>query len=122
MHVHNEDTENLFSITFPTPLPDDTWLPHIMEHAVLDGSQKFPARRPFFEMIKMSMATFINAMTAGYKTMYPVSSTVKQGSAAHRRAVRRNLDCREAQRSAAPIRSRRMTSSPVREDSRGIRF
>jgi len=31
---------------------------------VLGGSRKFPVKEPFFEMIKMSMATFINAMTA----------------------------------------------------------
>ena len=31
--------------------------------AVLGGSRRFPVRDPFFEMVKMSMATFINAMT-----------------------------------------------------------
>ena len=72
------DTENCLAITFPTPPPNDTGLPHIMEHAVLGGSQKFPVREPFFEMVKMSMATFINAMTAQAYTVYPVASNVKQ--------------------------------------------
>ena len=49
-------------MNFPTPPPDDTGLPHIIEHCVLAGSEKFPVREPFFEMIKMSMATFINAI------------------------------------------------------------
>jgi Zn-dependent M16 (insulinase) family peptidase len=78
VHISNDDTENLFSVTFPTPPPDDTGVPHILEHAVLDGSEKYPVKRPFFEMIKMSMATFINAMTGSDRTMYPVSSNVER--------------------------------------------
>jgi Zn-dependent M16 (insulinase) family peptidase len=72
------DTENCFAVTFPTPPPDDTGVPHILEHAVLGGSKKFPVREPFFEMIKMSVATFINAMTSQAYTVYPVASTVKK--------------------------------------------
>lgn len=77
LHVYCEDDENLFSVAFPTPPPDETGLPHILEHAVLAGSKKFPVREPFFEMIKISMATFINAMTGWDATYYPVSSNVK---------------------------------------------
>lgn len=76
LHIHCEDPENLFSINFATPPPDDTGLPHILEHAVLAGSKRFPVREPFFEMIKMSMATFINAMTGWDCTYYPVCSNV----------------------------------------------
>ena len=72
------DSENCFAVTFPTPPPDDTGVPHILEHAVLGGSRKFPVREPFFEMIKMSVATFINAMTSQAYTVYPVASTVKK--------------------------------------------
>ena len=78
LHLYTNDTENLFSINFPTPPTDDTGVPHILEHAVLAGSQKFPVKEPFFEMIKMSMATFINAMTASDHTYYPVASNVKK--------------------------------------------
>ena len=78
LHIYTNDTENLFSINFPTPPSDDTGVPHILEHAVLAGSQKFPVKEPFFEMIKMSMATFINAMTSSDFTCYPVSSNVKK--------------------------------------------
>ena len=74
LHVHCDDPENLFSINFPTPPPDDTGLPHILEHVVLAGSRRFPVREPFFEMLKMSMATFINTMTAPDCTYYPVAS------------------------------------------------
>ncbi len=78
LHLYTADTENLFSINFPTPPSDDTGVPHILEHAVLAGSQKFPVKEPFFEMIKMSMATFINAMTGSDQTYYPVASNVKK--------------------------------------------
>ena len=78
LHLYTEDTENLFSINFPTPPTDDTGTPHILEHAVLAGSHKFPVKEPFFEMIKMSMATFINAMTSSDHTYYPVASNVKK--------------------------------------------
>ncbi|UCE06644.1 MAG: insulinase family protein [bacterium] len=78
LHLYTDDDENLFSINFPTPPPNNTGVPHIMEHAVLSGSRKFPVRDPFFEMVKMSMATFINAMTGWDCTYYPVASNVKQ--------------------------------------------
>ena len=79
LHLHAPaDSENCFAVTFPTPPPDDTGVPHILEHSVLGGSRKFPVREPFFEMIKMSMATFINAMTSQAYTVYPVASNVKK--------------------------------------------
>ena len=79
LHLYSpSDSENCFAVTFPTPPPDDTGLPHILEHAVLGGSRKFPVREPFFEMVKMSMATFINAMTSQSYTVYPVASNVKK--------------------------------------------
>jgi hypothetical protein len=78
LHIHNTDTENCFAVTFPTPPPDDTGLPHILEHSVLGGSKKFPVREPFFEMVKMSVATFINAMTHQAFTVYPIATNVKK--------------------------------------------
>ncbi len=78
LHLYTDDAENLFSISFPTPPLDNTGVPHILEHSVLAGSRKFPVREPFFEMVKMSMATFINAMTGWDCTYYPVASNVKQ--------------------------------------------
>lgn len=78
LHIHCPDSENLFCVTFATPPPDDSGVPHILEHSVLAGSRKFPVKEPFFEMIKISMATFINAMTGPDCTYYPVASNVKQ--------------------------------------------
>lgn len=76
IHLACDDNENCFSINFPTPPPDDTGMPHILEHMVLAGSKQFPVKEPFFEMAKMSMATFINAMTGYDATYYPVCSNV----------------------------------------------
>lgn len=77
LHVHvPEDSENGFALAFPTPPSDDTGLPHILEHAVLAGSQKYPLREPFFEMLKLSPASFINAITFPDLTIYPACSTV----------------------------------------------
>ncbi len=77
LHMHTEDIENCFATIFPTPPPDETGLPHILEHSTLGGSEKYPLREPFFELIKTSMATFINAFTAQCFTAYPVCTTVE---------------------------------------------
>ncbi len=71
-----DDPENLFAIIAPTPPPDDTGVPHIMEHSLLAGSRKYPVKEPFFELVKISMASFINAMTSQAYTVYPVASPV----------------------------------------------
>ncbi len=78
LHLYCDDSENAFTINLSTPPPDDTGMPHILEHMVLAGSRKFPVKEPFFEMVKMSMATFINAMTGYDTTYYPVCSNVEK--------------------------------------------
>jgi cobalamin-dependent methionine synthase I len=45
---------------------------------VLCGSEKFPVKEPFVELLKTSMNTFLNAMTYPDKTLYPVSSRIEQ--------------------------------------------
>jgi len=70
----NEDENKVFGITFKTPPDDSTGLPHILEHSVLCGSRKYPVKKPFVELLKGSMHTFLNAMTFPDKTAYPVAS------------------------------------------------
>ena len=72
--ISNEDTNKVFTIGFRTPPNDDTGVPHIMEHSVLCGSRKFPAKDPFVELAKGSLNTFLNAMTYSDKTVYPIAS------------------------------------------------
>jgi len=70
-----DDENKVFGVTFRTPPNDSTGLPHILEHSVLGGSQKYPLKDPFFELVKGSMKTFLNAFTSPDKTVYPVAST-----------------------------------------------
>lgn len=72
--ISNDDTNKVFTIGFRTPPSDDTGVPHIMEHSVLCGSRKFPAKDPFVELAKGSLNTFLNAMTYSDKTVYPIAS------------------------------------------------
>ena len=73
-YLKTNDDNKVFSITFRTPPNDSTGLPHILEHSVLCGSEKFPLKDPFVELAKGSMNTFLNAMTFSDKTMYPIAS------------------------------------------------
>lgn len=68
------DTNKTFSITFKTLPEDSTGVFHILEHSVLCGSDKYPVKEPFVELLKSSVQTFLNAITFPDKTMYPVSS------------------------------------------------
>lgn len=70
-----EDENRAFSVSFKTLPQDSTGVFHILEHSVLCGSEKFPLREPFVDLIKGSLSTFLNAMTFPDKTMYPVAST-----------------------------------------------
>ena len=73
--LKNDDANKSFSITFKTPPADDTGVFHILEHSVLCGSEKYPVKEPFVNLLRTSMQTFLNAMTFPDKTMYPVAST-----------------------------------------------
>ncbi len=68
------DSNKTFSVTFKTIPEDDTGVFHILEHSVLGGSEKYPVKEPFVELLKGSMQTFLNAFTFPDKTMYPVCS------------------------------------------------
>ncbi len=76
--LENGETNKLFSIAFKTLPWDDTGVFHILEHSVLCGSDRFPVKEPFLDLLKSSMNTFLNAMTFADKTMYPVSSRNEQ--------------------------------------------
>lgn len=69
-----EDDNKVFAVAFRTPPVDDTGIPHILEHSVLCGSDKYPVKDPFVELMKTSPNTFLNALTYPDKTVYPVAS------------------------------------------------
>ncbi|NUQ86551.1 MAG: insulinase family protein, partial [Anaerolineales bacterium] len=74
LSVINDDENKVFSINFRTTPKDSTGVAHILEHSVLGGSEKYPVKEPFVELVKGSLATFINAFTYPDKTCYPVAS------------------------------------------------
>ncbi len=77
LHLHSFDRENLYAIGFRTPPADSTGLPHILEHSVLAGSEKYPLKDAFKELMRSTLQTFINAFTYPDKTIYPVASQIK---------------------------------------------
>ncbi|XP_034558325.1 presequence protease, mitochondrial [Notolabrus celidotus] len=74
LHAARDDANNLFSVQLRTTPMDSTGVPHILEHTVLCGSEKYPCRDPFFKMLNRSLSTFMNAFTASDYTMYPFST------------------------------------------------
>ncbi len=72
--IENEDENKAFGIGFGTFPGDDTGVFHILEHSVLAGSEKYPVTSPFLQLVKSSMASFLNAMTFPDKTVYPFAT------------------------------------------------
>lgn len=72
--IKRDEENKTFGIAFETLPWDDTGVFHILEHSVLCGSDKYPVKEPFVELMKSSMNTFLNALTFQDKTFYPISS------------------------------------------------
>ncbi len=70
-----DDNQRAVSIAFCTPAENDKGIPHIIEHSVFCGSEKYPLKDPFVQMMKGSMYTFLNAMTSSDFTLFPAAST-----------------------------------------------
>jgi Zn-dependent M16 (insulinase) family peptidase len=74
LSVETEDDNKVFGIAFRTPASDNTGVPHIMEHSVLCGSDKYPVKDPFIQLRRTSLQTYLNAFTYPDRTVYPVAS------------------------------------------------
>ncbi len=77
-YTDRDDGQKIFSVGFRTLPVDDTGVFHILEHSCLDGSEHFPLKEPFVNLIKTSMAVDLNAMTYEDKTVYYFISTNEQ--------------------------------------------
>jgi Zn-dependent M16 (insulinase) family peptidase len=75
LSIENDDENKVFGVSFRTPPVDSTGIAHILEHSVLGGSQKYPLKEPFVQLLKGSLNTFLNAFTSPDHTTYPVAST-----------------------------------------------
>ena len=78
LYMDRPDENKTFCISFKTLPEDNTGVFHILEHSVLNGSEKYPVKEPFVSLLQSSMQTFLNAMTYGDKTIFPVSSRNEQ--------------------------------------------
>lgn len=78
LYFDRADLNKTFAVSFKTLPENDTGVFHILEHSVLNGSDKFPVKEPFVSLLQSSMQTFLNAYTFGDKTMFPVSSRNEQ--------------------------------------------
>ena len=74
LHLDCADTENVYAVLFRTPPDDNTGKPHVLEHFALCGSERFPVRDPFMNMLKRSLNTYMNAWTGSDFTMYPYAT------------------------------------------------
>ena len=55
----NEENKT-FGIAFETLPWDDTGVFHILEHSVLCGSDKYPVKEPFVELLKSSLTGYLS--------------------------------------------------------------
>ena len=74
LSIETDDINKVFGISFRTPVANSTGVPHILEHSVLCGSEKYPVKKPFLELLRGSLYTFLNAFTGQDRTIYPVAS------------------------------------------------
>ncbi|MBQ5405523.1 MAG: insulinase family protein [Oscillospiraceae bacterium] len=74
MYIANSDTNRIFDLTFFTRAVDNTGLPHVFEHSTLDGSEKYPSKALFFNLIYQTYNSYMNAFTYPLFTSYPVGS------------------------------------------------
>ena len=74
LYIANSDTNRVFDLTFFTRAIDNTGLPHVFEHATLNGSAKYPSPALFFNLSFQTYNTFMNAFTYPLMTTYPVAS------------------------------------------------
>ncbi len=72
--LENDDDNKSFVIGFKTPQDNSTGVPHILEHSVLCGSEKYPVKDAMTEVGKGSLNTYMNAFTYPDRTLYPVAS------------------------------------------------
>ncbi len=74
IYLNDNSPEKVFGIAFKTPVIDDSGVNHVFEHAVLQGSQKYPSKNLFYELDTKNIPSFLNAMTGQDYTVYPFSA------------------------------------------------
>ncbi|AKA68802.1 insulinase family protein [Clostridium scatologenes] len=74
IYLQNDSDNKMMCVNFRTPTKDNKGVNHVIEHSVLYGSKNYPVKDVLSEMAKQSLTTYLNAMTTGDSTLYPVAS------------------------------------------------
>ena len=74
LYVANDDINRVFDLAFRTQAIDATGLPHVFEHAVTCGSEKYPSKGLVMNLMSQTYTSFLNAMTERNMTSYPIAS------------------------------------------------
>jgi Zn-dependent M16 (insulinase) family peptidase len=74
IHIENKDENNVFATTFRSRVDNSKGTPHILEHLMCCGSEKYPVRDPFMSMTKRSLSTYMNAWTGSDFISFPFAS------------------------------------------------
>lgn len=73
-YIVNDDTNRAFDLAFFTEAIDNTGLPHVFEHATIQGSRKYPGEQMYFNLSYQTYNTYLNATTSQWYTSYPIAS------------------------------------------------
>lgn len=76
VHFKTEDKKKFFSFNFKTPVDDDCGIPHILEHMIFCGSQKYPVKDIIQAAKKFGANEYINGYTQSFYTSYPVETYI----------------------------------------------
>lgn len=74
LYLDNNSKNMSLSIGFRTPPENDKGANHVLEHALLCGSEKYPSRNIQISLKANSVASLLNAMTSDDYTMYPFTT------------------------------------------------
>lgn len=74
IYVAADDDNKLFSIAFHTPVKDDTGINHILQRAVLEGSEKYPSKSVVEKMKNQSIYSYMQSETDTNMTYFSVAS------------------------------------------------
>ena len=66
-----------FSIGFKTPPIDSTGANHVLEHALLDGSEKYPTKNLMYYIQGCTLSDSVLAFTAADCTYYGIKTSVQ---------------------------------------------
>lgn len=74
IHIKTNDKDKGFQVSYKTRTTDDMGTNHVIEHCICSGSEKYPDKDLFFNVLGKTGNTFMNAFTSYDHVSYIVSS------------------------------------------------